>query len=254
MEEWVVYLLVAVSGIVCGFINTLAGGGSMITLPVLIALGIPANEANATNRLGFLFQSIIGSWRLKRKKTFEWKQGLWPSIPLMLGTLAGAIIAVHVNAAVITRWLGVIMLAIIPFLFFRPEKWLKTQSRAINPRPVWWMNIIYLIIGVYAGFLQAGVGYFLLTAFILGAGYDLLTANSLKVFVVTFTTIVGLLVFILSSDKIVIHYGIGLSQAAGQALGAYLGAYFAVSWGPKVIRGFMLVTILLLSIKLLLTS
>jgi uncharacterized membrane protein YfcA len=72
--------------------------------------------------------------------------------------------------------------------------------------------------------------------------------------VVTFTTIVGLLVFILSSDKIVIHYGIGLSQAAGQALGAYLGAYFAVSWGPKVIRGFMLVTILLLSIKLLLTS
>jgi uncharacterized membrane protein YfcA len=252
--DWVIYLIVIASGICCGFINTIAGGGSMITIPVLIAIGIPAHEANATNRLGFFFQSLVASWQLKRKHTFEWKQGLWPSIPLMLGTLAGSLIAVQVGAAVITRWLGLMMLVITPFLFFKPEKWLKPKQHNINPRPTWWLNAVYLVIGVYAGFLQAGVGYFLLTAFILGAGYDLLTANSLKVFVVTFTTIAGLLVFILHSHQLTIHYGVGLTQAAGQALGAYLGAHFAVRWNPKVIRWFIVVTIFILALKLLVFS
>jgi uncharacterized membrane protein YfcA len=253
--EWYVYLLVVLSGVLCGFINTIAGGGSLITLPVLISLGIPANEANATNRLGFLFQSFVASWKLKSKKTFEWKQGLWPSIPLMIGTLAGAIIAVHIDAVVITRWLGIIMIIIIPFIFFKPEKWLKKKDDTkINPRPKWWLNSIYLVIGIYAGFLQAGFGYFLLTAFVLGAGYDLLTANSLKVFVVTFTTIVGLLIFILNNSTIRIHYDIGLVQAAGQAAGAYTGAYFALSWNSKVVRWFIVITILALALKLLLTS
>jgi uncharacterized membrane protein YfcA len=64
MADWLIYLIVVTSGIVCGFINTLAGGGSLITIPILITLGIPANEANATNRVGFLFQSIVASWRL----------------------------------------------------------------------------------------------------------------------------------------------------------------------------------------------
>ncbi|MDR3236699.1 MAG: sulfite exporter TauE/SafE family protein [Prevotellaceae bacterium] len=252
MSDWLVYLIVVTSGVVCGFINTLAGGGSLITIPILITLGIPANEANATNRVGFLFQSIVASWRLKRKKTFEWKQGLLPCIPLTLGTLVGALIATRVNAEVITRWLGIVMLLIIPFLFFKPEKWLHKKG-FVNPKPRPWMNVVYLVLGVYAGFLQAGVGYFLLTAFILGAGYDLLTANSLKVFVVLFTTIAGLLIFIFNSDKIMIHYDIGLAQAAGQAVGAYLGAHFAVSWSPKIVRIFILVTISLLALKLLFT-
>jgi uncharacterized membrane protein YfcA len=250
--DGVAYLIVVASGLCCGFINTIAGGGSMITIPVLMAVGIPAHEANATNRLGFLFQSVVASWQLKRKHTFEWKQGLWPSIPLMLGTVVGSFIAVQVDAAVITRWLGLMMLVIIPFLLFKPEKWLKPRQNNVNPRPSWWLNVIYLAIGVYAGFLQAGVGYFLLTAFILGAGYDLLTANSLKVFVVTFTTIAGLLVFILHSRHITIHYGVGLAQAAGQALGAYLGAHFAVRWNPRVIRWFIVVTIFVLAVKFLL--
>jgi uncharacterized membrane protein YfcA len=172
----------------------------------------------------------------------------------MLGTLAGSLVAVQVDATVITRWLGLMMLVIIPFLFLKPEKWLRPAQHAVNPRPAWWLNGIYLVIGVYAGFLQAGVGYFLLTAFILGAGYDLLTANSLKVFVVTFTTIAGLLVFILHSHHLTIHYGVGLTQAAGQALGAYLGAHFAVRWNPKVIRWFIVVTIFTLAIKLLVFS
>jgi uncharacterized membrane protein YfcA len=251
MDDGAVYLIVAISGLCCGFINTIAGGGSMITIPVLMAMGIPAHEANATNRLGFLFQSVVASWQLKRKHTFEWEQGLWPSIPLMLGTVAGAFVAVHVHAEVITRWLGLMMVVIIPFLFLKPEKWLRPSQQMVNPRPTWWMCMVYLLIGVYAGFLQAGVGYFLLTAFILGAGYDLLTANSLKVFVVTFTTIAGLLVFILNGQHLTIHYGMGLTQAAGQALGAYLGAHFAVRWNPKVVRWFIMVTIFALSIKLL---
>jgi uncharacterized membrane protein YfcA len=248
--DWYIYLFVLATGIVCGIINTLAGGGSLLTLPVLMML-MPDNEANVTNRLGFLFQSVVASWQFKKKKTFEWSWGLQPAIPLVAGTLVGALIAVWVDVGIIRQATSVLLLFMLPIVFLQPEKWLKNKVTAM-PQIKWWLYPIYLLVGVYAGFLQAGIGYFLLILLVLGSGYDLLTANALKVFVVLFTTVASLVVFFLYSEKVKIHYDVGLVQAVGQAAGAYLGVKFAIAWKPQVIRGLLLVLIGVFAVKLLL--
>jgi uncharacterized membrane protein YfcA len=251
--EWYIYAIVLASGIVCGVINTLAGGGSLITLPVLmtvIAGDNAAAEANVTNRLGFLFQSIVASARFKKKKTFEWSWGLRPAIPLTLGTIIGAWIAVHVPNDVIRQATGVVLIFMLPVIFLQPEKWLKSKVTTL-PQTKWWLYPVYFAVGIYAGFLQAGIGYFLLILLVLGTGYDLLTANSIKVFVVLFTTIAALVVFFFYAGKVKIHYDVGILQAAGQALGAWLGVKFATTWKPQIIRWLLIILIVAFAVKLL---
>jgi uncharacterized membrane protein YfcA len=248
--EWYIYVIVLASGVLCGVINTLAGGGSLITLPVLMML-MPDNEANVTNRLGFLFQSIVASARFKKKKTFEWSWGLRPAIPLVLGTVVGALIAVQVEVGIIRQATGVVLIFMLPVIFLQPEKWLKSKVTTM-PLTKWWLYPVYFALGIYAGFLQAGIGYFLLILLVLGTGYDLLTANSIKVFVVLFTTIAALIIFFIYADKVAIHYDIGIVQAAGQAAGAWLGVKFATTWNPRVIRWLLILLIVAFAVKLLL--
>ena len=248
--EWYIYVLIFLVGIVCGILNTVAGGGSLITLPILMAIGLPDNQANVTNRLGFLTQSAVASFAFKKKKTFEWEWGLKPVIPLVLGTFLGSIIAVHVEVGVTKIAIGVLLVFMLPFIFFQPEKWLKKKVQEM-PKTRWWLYIVYFFLGIYAGFLQAGIGYFLLFVFVLGAGYDLLTANSLKVFVVLFTTIASIAVFLYHSHIVAIRFDIGIAQALGQAVGAYFGVHFAVKLNPKVIRYFLIIIILIFSMRLL---
>jgi len=249
-HDWYIYLLIFGSGIICGVLNTLAGGGSLVTLPILMLL-MPANEANVTNRLGFLFQSIVASWQFKKKKTFEWSWGLRPAIPLVIGTIIGAIIAVYVNSEAIRQATAILLVCMLPVVFLQPEKWLKAKITAM-PHTAWWLYVIYFVVGIYAGFLQAGIGYFLLIILVLGVGYDLLSANSIKVFVVLFITIAALAVFFIFSDKVKIHYDIGITQAIGQAAGAYFGVKFATSWSPKIIRWLLIIIILVFAVRLFL--
>ena len=250
IHEWYIYLLVFGSGAICGVINTLAGGGSFITLPILMLL-MPANEANVTNRLGFLFQSVVASWQFKKKKTFEWSWGLQPAIPLLFGTIIGALIAVNVDSSVIRHATGILLICMLPIIFLQPEKWLKAKITAM-PHTAWWVYVLYFLFGIYAGFLQAGVGYFLLIVLVMSVGYDLLSANSIKVFVVLFISVAALTIFFIFSDKVKIHYDIGLTQAVGQGIGAYLGVKFATSWSPKIIRWLLIIIIVAFAIKLFL--
>ena len=109
------------------------------------------------------------------------------------------------------------------------------------------MILIFFFIGIYGGFIQAGVGFFLLAALVLGAGMGLTKAKRLKVAIVAIFTAVALLVFILSGQ---VNYFIGLILAAGQGVGALIASKFAVSWGPKVVRIVLLVAVLASALKL----
>jgi uncharacterized protein len=111
----------------------------------------------------------------------------------------------------------------------------------------WWVPVIFFIIGIYGGFIQAGVGFFLLGALVLGAGLGLTKANAHKVLIVAAMTAIALVVFILSDQ---IYYLYGIVLAVGQGAGAWLGSRVAVSWGPKVVRVILLVAIMASAIKL----
>lgn len=245
--DWYLYPLIVLAGFFAGFINTLAGSGSLITLPLLMALGLPANIANGTNRIAILLQNIVGVSSFKKQKVLEFKSSVNLVVPAVLGSILGAILAVDINEDIMKKTIGGLLLFMFFFILLKPSKWLKEQQ-VKSSLPYWLKAIIFFIIGMYGGFIQAGVGFFLLSGLVLGAGYDLVRANAVKVFIILVYTAFALVIFIINDQ---VDYKFGLILAIGNMLGAYVGARFAVKWGPKFVRYLLLTTIIVAAVKLL---
>ncbi|MHC1704017.1 MAG: sulfite exporter TauE/SafE family protein [Tenuifilaceae bacterium] len=246
--EWLLYLLVVFVGVITGFINTLAGSGSLLTLPLLIFMGLPANVANGTNRIAILLQSIVGVGSFKQKKVFEWKDGIWLTIPATVGALIGAIVAVDLNELILNRIIGGLLILMFFIILYKPEKWINQQADSVTPKPTFLRIIVFFAIGFYGGFIQAGVGFFLLAGLVLGAGYDLLKANAVKVLIVLVYTIVALIVFVVNKQ---VDYFLGIILGIGSMLGAWIATHVAVKRGAGFIRWILLITVFAFAIKLL---
>lgn len=246
--DWWIYPVVILAGTAAGFINTLAGSGSLLTLPLLIFMGLPANVANGTNRIGILLQSAVAVSSFKRKKVFEWKDGVWLTIPAGIGALVGAWVAVDLNEQLMSRIIGGLLVFMFFMILLKPEKWLGNNALdspiKITPLRV----LIFLFIGFYGGFIQAGVGFFLLAGLVLGAGMDLLKANAIKVLVTFAFTVLALAIFIVNNQ---VDYVLGLIMGIGNMLGAWVATHVAVKQGTKFIRWFLLATVLVFSVKLM---
>lgn len=246
--EWYMYILIVFVGFVAGFINTLAGSGSLLTLPMLMFLGLPANVANGTNRIGILFQSIVGVASFKQQKMLNLKLAWKLAIPATIGALVGAMIAVDINEEIMEKAIGTLLIIMLFIIILKPDKWIKQQAGNVESKTSWWQLIIFFFIGIYGGFIQAGVGFFLLAGLVLGAGQDLIKANALKMFINLSFTIFALLVFIINEH---VNYKFGIVLALGNMAGAFFAARFAVSWGTKVVKYFLIVALLASSIKIL---
>ncbi|HUS86975.1 MAG TPA: sulfite exporter TauE/SafE family protein [Bacteroidales bacterium] len=246
--EWHIYPVIVAVGIIAGFINTLAGSGSLLTLPLLMFLGLPASVANGTNRVAIFLQNVIAVTSFKSHKVFEFKEGIWLAVPATIGSFIGAIIAVNFNEQILTVFIGGLLVFMFFIILLNPERWIKAQAGTIDGRPRVWRVVIFFLIGIYGGFIQAGVGFFLLAGLVLGVGADLVKANALKVFIVLCYTAVALTIFFINRQ---VDLKIGLILAAGNMIGAWIGSKTAVSWGPKFVRIVLLITIFLSAIKLL---
>ncbi len=245
--EWYVYFAVIAVGLFAGFVNTLAGSGSLLTLPLLMFLGLPANVANATNRVGVLVQSVVGSWSFKKQKIFSFRESLWMAIPATAGSFLGSLVAVKINEDIMEILIGGLLVVMFFLILYKPENWVREHALKITPKRRWWVSVIFFFIGIYGGFIQAGVGFFLLGALVLGAGLGLTKANAIKLVIVAIFTAVALIVFMFSGQ---VNYFIGIILAIGQGLGALIASKVAVSWGPKVVRIILLVAIMASALKL----
>jgi uncharacterized membrane protein YfcA len=234
-------------GLIAGFINTVAGSGSLLTLPLLMFLGLPANVANGTNRIAILLQNLVGVTSFKQQKVLDFREGLIIGIPAVVGSLVGARIAVNLNDAVMEKAIGGLLILMFFLIILKPSRWLKGQEGQ-SPAPPVWRTLIFFLIGIYGGFIQAGVGFFLLAGLVLGAGFELVKANALKVFIVFIYTPFALAVFIINGD---VNYVFGFILAIGNMLGAFVGARVAVKWGAPAVRIFLLVALFFASLKLL---
>ncbi|MCB0113660.1 MAG: sulfite exporter TauE/SafE family protein [Caldilineaceae bacterium] len=221
------YTLAIAAGILAGIINTLAGSGSAVTLPMLVFLGLDPSVANATNRVGVMVQNIVGITTFQRSGKMNLSGGLWLTVPAMLGSVLGAWVATILDKEAMNIAIGAMLLIVLVTILFDPKKWLRVQSEVKPGRPSTLTLLIFFAIGVYGGFIQAGVGVFILTAMVLGTGYTLVHANAIKLMVVLALTVVALVVFMLSPLQI--DWGIGAVMAVGQSIGAWLAAKFAVS-------------------------
>ncbi|PLX13676.1 MAG: hypothetical protein C0598_03050 [Marinilabiliales bacterium] len=237
-------ILLIVAGVMVGFINTLAGGGSIVSLSVLMALGLPPTLANGTNRIAIFIQTFVATSSFKQQKVLDTKKAFHMAIPATIGSLVGAFIAVDINEDVFEKAIGVIMLIMLVFIFYNPKKYIY-GNKEVEEKPVSWKTyVIFFFIGVYGGFIHMGVGYFLLTAIVLGAGYDLVKANAIKVFVV--------LAYVPFSLGVFIYYGevdwlYGFVLAIGNVVGAFVASRLAVSKGVEFVKWVIVIVILLTS-------
>lgn len=250
MQELNGYLVVLTltAGFFAGFINTLAGSGSTISLSLLMFLGMPANVANGTNRLMILLSSIVGVASFKHQGAIKLRENYRITIPSIAGALLGAVLAVSIDDKIMTRVIGVLMVFLFFTVVYKPEKWVKVANPDHTVRLNWSQNLVMFCIGFYGGFIQLGVGIFLLAGLVLSVGYDLIKANVLKILIVLVYTVVILPVFLWKGQ---INFTIGLVLAAGSMVGAYLASRFAISWGPKFVRFILLAVIAVSAIKFL---
>jgi uncharacterized membrane protein YfcA len=244
--EWYFYPILIAAGILTGFINTLAGSGSLITLPLLMFMGLPANVANGTNRIGIILQSAVGAASFRHSKVFEFREGLWLALPATAGSLIGAIAAVNISGKTMETIIGCLMILMFFMVLYKPEKWISDKAGTLDGSPKLWQLVIFFFIGLYGGFIQAGVGFILLAGLVLGAGVNLTKANALKVFIVFVYTAVALVVFIVNRQ---IDYLAGFVLASGSMVGAWLATKFAIKNGPRIVRIILLVIILISALK-----
>jgi uncharacterized protein len=246
--DWYDYPLLVLAGIAAGFVNMLAGNGSLITLPALIFVGLPANVANATNRIGVTLQNIVGTWGFYRRGRLDARGALLFSVPTMVGSILGAQLAVDIDEALFRRVLAIIMVVMLVLMIVKPEQWILGKIQQKTRRLSFVQVVVFFAIGVYGGFLQAGVGIFLLVALVLGAGYDVVRANAVKVAIVLALTFVALLVFWANAK---IEWLPGLVCGIGNMIGAGLGTHFAVRKGAVWVRWFVVVVVLASAAQLL---
>ena len=240
-------ILVA-GGFAAGVINTLAGGGSLITVGLLVFLGLPGTLANGTNRVGVLVQNVTSAWRFRAEGVPGFRQALPVLTPLLLGSLIGAYGISRVTPEFFQRLFGVVMLLLlIPML--RPAR--KRPSGEDAPsRPPWspiFRAVVFFGLGVYGGAIQAGVGIFLLFA-LSRAGYDLIEANSVKVILIALLTLIAVPVFVWSGQ---IAWLPALALVAGFGAGGVAGVRLALLGGERLIRIVLTASVLALAGRML---
>ncbi len=235
-------IVIVVAGIFVGFINTLSGGGSVISLSLMLLLGLPAGIANGTNRVSIFFQTLSSVGSFTRQKMFNNMRPVWLSIPATAGAILGAWLAVDVSTRVIEVAMAIAMVCMLFFLFYKPSEWLREKPSMLSEPLKWWQLAIFFIVGFYGGFIQVGVGYFLLMALVLGVGYDLVRANAVKNLIVFFYAIFALLVFIIDGK---VNYLYGFILSGGSMIGALIASYLAVKKGAVFIRAVILLSVVL---------
>ncbi len=246
--EWYLYILVVAAGFASGFINTLAGSGSLITLPLLIFLGLPANVANGTNRVAILLQSLVATGSFRQQKVLDMRRGFLLAVPAVLGSILGAQIAVNLDEETMRRVIGVLMVVMLAVIIVRPKRWLEGRPEMLGRRPGWLQLVIFFLIGVYGGFIQAGVGIFLIAGLVLVSGYDLVRANAVKLLIVLCFTAFALVVFLINGQ---VHWVVGLILAIGSMSGAWVAAHMAVKRGAKFVRWLLIAVVAVSAVSLL---
>ena len=245
--EWYMYPAVVLVGITAGFINTLAGGGSALSLPMLIFLGLPANMANGTNRIAILLQNMVGTSGYRREKVLDLRKGWVMGTAALLGAIPGALFAISLDELLMRKIIGGVLVVMLILVVFKPGIWLKTKAGKPIVSNKIFSFLVFFLIGVYGGFIQAGVGFFLLAALVLLEGMDLVRSNAVKVFIILMYTPIALLIFILNHQ---VDYKLGLLLAVGNMTGAWIGSKVAVSWGPKFIRWILMFALVISILKL----
>lgn len=247
MTEWYHYALLIGVGFAVGFINTVAGGGSLLSLPTLIFLGLPPSVANGTNRVAIIFQtaSATAGFRSKGVSTFPFN--IYLGISALLGAIIGARIAVDVDGQTFNRVLAIIMVAVILIILFKPKIRAEEFAERLTGKYLWIGIIAFFFFGIYGGFINAGLGFIIILFLHYVNRMSLVRANATKVVVVFIYMLSALAVFVLN-DKV--DWFVGFILAIGNTTGAWVSSRVSVKRGDGFIKAFMVIMVGVMAVKL----
>lgn len=239
-------VLLFLIGSAAGFLNVLAGGGSSLTLPVLIFLGLDASVANGTNRIAILVQNLSAIHSFKQEKYFESKLSLKLALLTLPGAIAGAVAAVKISDQTFETILGIVMIGVtISLLIPMPKQKYSEAESKVHTIPTY---LSMFVIGFYGAFIQVGVGFLLMAALHYLMKIDLVRVNMHKVFIVLVFTIPAVILFILTDN---INWTMAIALSLGNAFGAWWSAKISVRKGEKFIKMILIVAVLIMALKLL---
>lgn len=243
MLWWEVALLL-VGGVAAGAINTVAGGGSMLTVPLLVLAGVPGNAANGSNRVGILTSNLAAVATFRKLGVEGLVHASRVIVPVLAGSLVGSLgVSRLIGDDAFETVFGLLMIPLVILSVRRPKPRAEGEG-TWSPLTV---LVVFFAIGIYGGAFQAGVGLVLLAA-LTRSGINLVVANSIKVIINSVVTLVALPVFILHGD---IRWAPALVLAFGFVIGGSLGARLAVKGGEVLIRRAMVVAALALAGRLI---
>lgn len=247
MDPWVWDLLLIPAGFLAGIVNTIAGGGSFLTLPALMFIsGLNPHLANGTNRVAILLSTASATAMFHRHGHVDARLVRRLAWPMLIGVPLGALLAVHLPVLAFQKAFGALFLAMAVLLAAKPGVLLQTKGHVERPR--WAEVALFFGIGVYVGFIQAGMGILLLLGLSWFHDRDLVAANGVKNALGLVVTLAALAVFVYHGQVV---WRPGLLMAAGNLAGGYVGAKLAIDRGQRLVFAFLLVVMVATGVKLL---
>ncbi len=242
------YILLILIGFVAGIINTISGGGSLLTLPMLIFMGLPSSIANGTNRIAILIQNFSATAGFKSKNINTFPFSIWLGVSALFGAIVGAYLgSIYFKDEIFNKILAIVMLLVVVYMIFKPKSSINKLQEKTSGKYFWLQVILFFFIGIYGGFIQAGTGIFIILALHSISKISLVKTNAIKTVVVIFYTIASLVIYAYN-DKI--NYTFGLVMAIGNALGAWFASRWSVNKGDGIVRWFLIVMVTFMAIKL----
>ena len=248
IELWHLPLLF-LTGLAAGFVDSIAGGGGLITLPVLLGLGFTPQAALGTNKLQATFGSASAAWHYAEAGTVDWRDCIHGFILTFVGAAVGAFWVQQLDAAILKRVIPVLLAAVALYALLKPQM----GEHDLHPRmPRGWFDVLFgLGLGLYDGFFGPGTGMFWTMAFVLGIGFNLTRATGYTKVMNFASNLASLIVFLIGGQVLFVA---GLTMGVGQLLGARLGSRMVVKRGAKFIRPVFITVALAITAKLLYDS
>jgi hypothetical protein len=247
MEVWQIILL-GVLGVGAGWLNVMAGGGSLLTVPVMVFMGIPGPVANGTNRIGILLQNLSAVTAFRKKGYSDFKLSLSLAAVACVGASAGAMIGTRLEGEWFNRVLALVMIGVIIIMATDKKRPPVENGDEGKPRNLVLGHALMLGAGLWGGFIQIGVGFVRMPILHRVMGLDLVRVNMHKVFIVLAYTLIALTVF---ASQVEILWSAGLALALGTMTGGWLGAHMTTSHGEVWIRRVLYLALTAMIIKLL---
>ncbi len=232
-------------GLAAGFVNTVAGGGSVVTIPLLVEVLGDSLLANGTNRVAILLQNVVGVSNFQRGRVVPWDVVRPLVLPVLAGALAGSWVATRVDADTMELVFGVVIIGVALSVLVSPSRWTGGGSPRLGPVS---SVAVFAGIGFYGGFVQAGVGFLLLAGLVLGTGLNLVSGNAAKVVLVLAFTGLALPVFLFAGQVSLLAGGV---LAIGNMTGAWIASKLAIAKGGGWIRWVVMATALAAAARML---